>query len=101
MADRLRFHPLLPSDLQEAIHWYDEISIDLGNRFRESVDARFDDVAEHPESFAIAFADVRFARIKRFPYLLLFRVHRDFVHVLGVFHGASEPKEWRERSNRT
>ena len=101
MPDRLRFHPQLPADLQEAIRWYDEISTDLGNRFRESIDARFDDIAEHPDSFAIAFEEVRFARIQRFPYLLLFRVHGEIVHVLGVFHVASNPERWSERSDRT
>ena len=44
MADRLRFHPLVASDLRDAIAWYDEISVELGNRFRETVDARFDHI---------------------------------------------------------
>ena len=84
--------------MSAAIRWYDEISPNLGNRFRELVDQRFDEIAVHPESFAIAFDDVRFSLIPRFPYLLLFRKHRDFVYVLGVFHGASDPEKWRQRA---
>ncbi len=86
MADQLRFHPLVISDLRDAIGWYDEKSLDLGHRFRKLVDERFDAVVERPESFAFAFDDVRFSRIRRFPYILLFRKHRGVVHILGLFH---------------
>ena len=71
---------------------------DLGNRFRSQVNARFDDIAERPEAFAIAFDDIHFARTHRFPYLLLFRDLGDVIHVLGVFHGASDPARWRQRA---
>ncbi len=98
MADRLRFHPLVAADLSEALQWYDEISIGLGNRFRESVDARFDEIAKHPEQFALAYDDVRFTRLRSFPYIILFRERGIVVHLLGVFHGASDPEKWRERS---
>ena len=73
MTDPLRFHPLVASDLDGAIEWYDQISVALGNRFREMVDSRFDDIVRSPQSFALAFDEVRFARIQRFPYLVLFR----------------------------
>jgi len=97
MADRLRFHRLAPDDLRDAINWYDEISVELANRFRGSVESCLDKVDAHPEAFAVAFDDVRFARIERFPYLILFREDRDTVHVLGVFHSASDMEKWRHR----
>lgn len=80
MADRLRFHPLVAEDLRVATEWYDGISLNLGNTFRMHVNARFDDIGQRPESFAAAFEDVRFVRIKRFPYLVLFRESEDFIH---------------------
>ena len=101
MADRLRFHPLVASDLRDAIAWYDGISIQLGNRFRKMVNDRFDQIADHPKKFAVAYEDVRFARVKRFPYLVLFSERRDAIFVLGVFHGASDPMKWGHRSGET
>jgi hypothetical protein len=53
MADRLRFHPRVAEDLREATRWYDDISVDLGNRFRSQVNARLDDVTERPDAFAL------------------------------------------------
>jgi plasmid stabilization system protein ParE len=98
MADRLRFHRLVAFDLRQAIQWYDDISVGLGNQFREMVNARFDEIAEHPDQFARAFGDVRFACIPRFPHLVLFREVSERVFILGVFHGASDPKKWRRRA---
>ena len=46
MAEPLRFHPLVADDLEAAANWYDDISIELGNRFCASVDFRFDAVEE-------------------------------------------------------
>jgi plasmid stabilization system protein ParE len=98
MVDRLRFHPAVSSDLREAIAHYDGISPLLGIRFRKMVDARLDLIESHPEMFPFAFGDVRFALVRRFPYLVLFRQPREAVLVLGVFHRASNPERWRERA---
>jgi hypothetical protein len=53
MAEPLRFHPLDADDLEAAANWYDDISIELGDRFRASADSRFDAVELRPESFGM------------------------------------------------
>jgi hypothetical protein len=98
MPDRLRFHPLVALDLSAAIRWYGDISGGLGNRFRELVDSRFDDIEARPGRFGFAFDDVRFARVRRFPYVILFRETEQKVTILGVFHSASDPEKWQRRA---
>ena len=97
MADQLRFHPFVADDLKAAVGWYDKISPSLGDRFRRSVEQRFDSIVLFPESFGIVFDKVRAARISGFPYLLLFENGSNVVQVLGVFHAASDPSKWRGR----
>ena len=97
MAEQLRFHPLVAEDLKAAVGWYDDISPGLGDRFRIAVEQRFDSIARFPESFGIVFQNARAARLSGFPYLLLFEHGMDVVHVLGVFHFASNPAKWRGR----
>ena len=98
MARRLEFHPEVASDLRRAIHWYDAVSIGLGDRFRMWVNAQFDFIESNPEIYPKVFDDVRFATIRRFPYLVLFREDAARVTILGVFPGASNPQRWRERA---
>jgi plasmid stabilization system protein ParE len=99
MANRLRFHPAVSSDLGDAIDYYDEVSPLVGGRFRKMVDTRFDLIESQPELFPLAFADVRFATVRQFPYLILFRQRKETVTILGVFHGASNPERWRGRAS--
>jgi plasmid stabilization system protein ParE len=80
-----------------AIDYYEEISPTLANRFRENVNRRLDDIGERPESFPMDISPIRFAKINRFPYLVFFVAKSDFVSVIAIVHGSSEPSKWRNR----
>ena len=99
MNKRLRFHRLVSHDVRKAIGWYTDISTDLGESFRELLDLQFDAIEKRPSNYSFAFDGVRFAKMKRFPYIVLFQVIDDNedVYVLGVFHGSSNPDRWRQR----
>lgn len=97
MAHRLIFNPAIPEDLASALDYYGDISPLLANRFRENVDRRFDDIAERPESFPIDVPPIRFASVGRFPYLIFFVVKPEFVSLVAIVHGSSEPETWRSR----
>ena len=99
MSSQLRFHPKVVDDLKGAVEWYDARSAGLGIGFRAAVDFRFDELEDSPSSFPRAFEDLdyRLGRLKRFPYLILFRQKADIVFVLGVFHTASDQAKWKER----
>jgi hypothetical protein len=55
------------------------------------------------ELYPYAFPDlgVRFYRMRRFPYVVLYREERSTIFVISVRHGASDPKKWRERAKGT
>jgi hypothetical protein len=97
MAEPLRFHPLVADDLEAAANWYDNISTELGNRFRAAIDSRLDVVELHPESFGMVDPPLRVSRVARFPYLIVFEHSQLTTEVLGVFHAASNPNKWRGR----
>ncbi len=98
-GDSLRFHPEVASDLRTASGWYTDISPDLANRLRVIIDTSFDAIADHPALYPLLFDDVRFVRMRTFPYLVLYRVVNDTPYILGVFHGASDPAKWRRRAS--
>lgn len=97
MSKPLRFHPLIADDLEAAANWYDDISSELGNRFRAAVDSRFDTVELRPESYGMVDPPLRAARVERFPYLIIFEHSTVATDVLGVFHTAADPQKWRRR----
>jgi len=97
MAEPLRFHPLVADDLEAAANWYDDISPELGIRFRAAVDSGLDAVELQPESYGVVDPPLRASRVERFPYLIVFEHSQLETEVLGVFHTASDPNKWRGR----
>lgn len=94
-----RFHPLAADDIANATSYYDDVSVDLGNRFRDSIRLRFESITEFPESYGQIRDEVRAAMISRFPYVILFEkiAEAETVVILGVFHAASDCEGWFER----
>lgn len=88
---------MVADDLSSATRWYDDISVELGNRFRQAITSRFDAVRVRPESFGRVTGELRAARVEGFPYLVIFELDRGVSHVLGVFHAAADPDKWTKR----
>ena len=97
MTHELRFHRAASHDLANALDYYDQISSELATRFRNNANKKFDSIVEQPESFPLDVLQIRYAKIKRFPYLIFFIVKPKYVLVLAVVHGASNPETWRIR----
>jgi hypothetical protein len=98
MGKEPRYHPLVAEDLATAVKQYDDISIDLGNRFRASVRSRVEFITEHPESYARIHDQLRAVTVERFPYVILYELEGGVVAILGVFHAASDRERWFERA---
>jgi hypothetical protein len=98
MARIRRYHPLVADDLASAIAFYDDISVELGNRFRTSIRDRLEKITDRPDSYGCIHEQLRTAMIDRFPYLVVFEHGTESVAILGVFHAASDQERWINRS---
>ena len=76
MADARHFHPLFADDLV--------IAIRTTSTFRLTLAA----------VFSLRCAAV----LDRFPYVILFEHESQVVRFLGIFHAATDPKKWFDRS---
>lgn len=99
MANSRRYHPLVAGDLAAAVNYYDQISIDLGNRFREAIRTRIETITYRPNSFARIDQKSHAAMVDRFPYVVLFEFESTMVTIMGIFHAASDQARWFDRSD--
>lgn len=97
MAKATRYHPLFDCDVREAAGWYDRRSAGLGDVFVDLVSRCVAEVISDPERFATVQSGCRCARVRRFPYVVLFDVADEELLMLGVLHTARSMKKWRER----
>jgi plasmid stabilization system protein ParE len=97
MAKPLRYHPLFDRDVREAAQWYDQRSPGLGDAFVETARQCVADVIADPHRFALSPGEIRYRRLRRFPYVVLFDVTDSELLMLGVLHTARSMERWRER----
>lgn len=93
----IRVLPAARAEIVEAHDWYERRSVGLGAAFAGEVDRQLQRVASAHSEFPVIVADVRRARLRRFPYSLLFRVEADEAFVLACFHASRDPRVWQAR----
>ncbi len=94
IAPRLVLTAAARKDIAEAHDWYRREGPALAASFREELDRQLTRVLRGPTQFPFARADVRRAKLRRFPYSLLFRVASDGTYVIACFHSSRDPDIW-------
>ena len=94
----LVFRPEVREELNEAHSWYESQKPGLGDEFLDCVDETVNLICQMPESYAVAYRDIRRAIIRRFPYAVYYRIVSSRVIVTAIFHGRRDPKSWQTRT---
>ena len=94
---RVLFRPEAEGELIEAIDWYEVRSPGLGADLLRCVDACVERILRQPESYPVVHRKTRMALVRRFPYLLLYRITDEGISVVAVFHAKRDPKIWQAR----
>jgi plasmid stabilization system protein ParE len=91
------FRRAAQAEFDEAAAWYETQKQGLGIEFLAAVGRALDLISKRPELYPIVDGEVRRALVLRFPYCLYYRVKRDHVVVVAVFHATRNPTMWRRR----
>lgn len=91
------FRPEAAFDVLEIRDYYEPQQPTLGNRFVDAIEESVSLIGEQPELFAVVLKTVRRTKIKRFPYVVYYRVLADRVEIIAVIHGNRHPRVWRRR----
>lgn len=74
------------ADVRAACHWLDEVRPGLGNQLLTELDPLVMTVSEKPEVYDTATRGCRRAVLRKFDYILAYRVLADRIEVLGLLH---------------
>ncbi|NGM61256.1 type II toxin-antitoxin system RelE/ParE family toxin [Sphingobacterium sp. SGG-5] len=80
-------------EMADAVDWYEEQQIGLGERFIVFVEGFLRRIVQNPLHFPEKKTPFREAYVKDFPYLIIYRVYNDEVVVYSVFHTKQSPKK--------
>lgn len=94
------FHPEAQQELIDAAIWYDDRRDGLGDSFIDAVFAQVVDICKTPERFPAVHNNVQQAMLRRFPFVVYFRVVGERILVLSVFHASRDPESLWARLDR-
>ena len=93
------FRPAAVDDVIAARRWYEEQEPGLADSFADSIYEIVDRIKSIPRMYQEVLPSVRRGKLRRFPYLVYYRVLADRFEILAVLHGSRDPKLWRDRIN--
>ena len=70
----------------------------LGQAFVARLNEVLARIGAAPLIYTEAWRNVRAARLRKFPYVVYYRVHDDRVEVLAVMHGGRAAAAWKSRA---
>ena len=97
MNGPLRFHPSVFDDLDTAARYYDGQSAGLGDKFLAAAQRAYDRIESNPWMYAVVKQGVRCAPVKRFPYIVAYRIDLDCVYIVSVENARRARPSWRRR----
>jgi toxin ParE1/3/4 len=94
MTWRVIVRPLARLEIAEAIDWYNAQVDGLGDQFLGSVRDSLAMVQRNPLQYQVLQGPFRRARLRRFPYILIYRLGQEEIVVMRCIHGHSDPSRW-------
>ena len=91
------FSTFAQREYQEAVLSYDDQSGDLGDQFIEEIEEGIRLILTFPNAWAKAGDKHRKYVLKRFPYVILFKVYPDQVVVFAIAHQHRNPSHYLRR----
>jgi plasmid stabilization system protein ParE len=89
--------PAAEADIAEAVEWYEDQEPGLGARPLDEVNGLNDRIVANPLRFPAVYRGVRKASLRRFPYLLIFRLIGEEARLLAFVHTRRDPRHWQAR----
>ena len=98
MSKQLVFRPVADAEFVESAAWYEDQHEGLGVEFIDHVQRVLDSISENPLRYPIVFKDFREGLVSKFPFAVYYRVKRDRVVVVSIFHCSRDPAIWQSRN---
>jgi plasmid stabilization system protein ParE len=85
-------------DAEEARDYLEAQRTGLGQAFLNRLNDVLTRIGALPELYGVIWRNVRAARLRKFTYVVYYRVHDDHVEVLAVVHGSRDASAWQSRA---
>ena len=90
---KLTFHRLVQREVNDAVRWYEERSVGLGDDFFAKFTTTLNHIIASPEGQGLWLGSrtVRRAKLTRFRYAVLYDIHPGKIRILCLRHDKRRP----------
>jgi len=93
----VRFAVEARQDILETYAWYEQRRIGLGEEFLLCMEEAQERILRYPTLSMEVYEHYRRHLLRRFPYVLYYRIVNDSILIMGVFHTRRNPAFVKER----
>lgn len=95
-----QLHPEAMLEAQAAREWYEAKSPEAATAFMAELDIAIDSIRAAPELYPPYLHGTRRYLMRRFPYLIVYRITSTAIEIAAVAHGRRRPGYWKKRASR-
>src|ERR1022692_1948602 len=82
----IEYLPEVHDEVVEAYRWHENEREGLGNEFLSAIRAALDGIQENPEIYAVLYRKIRACPVRRFHYIIYFRILSERISVIAIQH---------------
>ena len=94
------FLPEAQAELKQAVAYYDQCGLGLGDEFTNEVEAAIHRILNQPEAWSAYHHNTRRCLTRRFPYGVVYQTRANLLLIVAIAHLRREPGAWGERLKR-
>jgi plasmid stabilization system protein ParE len=91
------FLPEARAEFEQAVAYYDQCGLGLGDEFTDEVEAAVRRVLNQPDAWSAYHHGTRRCLTRRFPYGVIYQIRPGLILIVAVAHLRREPGYWIER----
>jgi hypothetical protein len=84
-------------DAEAAARWYEAQQPGLGKAFTDSVELALEGILHDPLLLPLVYKHYHRKIVRRFPYMVLYKVEVATIYVVACMHMRRNPRSWRKR----
>jgi toxin ParE1/3/4 len=93
----IKYHPVARLEADWAFDWYRDRSRRTADRFQRELERGQSAIQNAPDGWAAYLHGTRRYLLKRFPFVMVYRVVAHRIEIIAVAHGHRRPGYWADR----
>ena len=94
---KYKFHPLAVKELEISANWYNKRSLIQSKKFIKQAFKTVDFICRNPKLYHKIKGEKRAARVKNFPFSVIYIADNTHIFIVSVFHHSRNPNIWKKR----